>query len=50
MPAEKGELNLTCKMFAEWLDKEYNTKIHEEMARRWLSELGFSRVHHQKGV
>lgn len=47
---QKSEPNLTCKMFAEWVDKEYNTNIHEEMALRWLGELEFSRVHHQKGV
>ena len=46
----KGEPNLTSKMFAEWICTELNTKIRDETARRWLIKLGFSRVHHQKGV
>ena len=28
----------------------YSKKVYQETARRWLHELGFSRVHHQKGV
>ena len=47
---KKGEQNLTCKMFAEWIAAEYNVNVHEETARRWLQKLGFSRMHHQKGV
>ena len=46
----KGQPNLTCKMFANWVCTEYSTRIHEETDLRWLGELGFSRVHHQKGV
>ena len=46
----KGESNMTCKMFTEWIEREYKVKVHNETARRWLSKLGFSRVHHQKGV
>ena len=46
----KGEPNLTCKMFTEWVQAEHATCISEATARRWLSKLGFSRVHHQKGV
>ena len=46
----KGEPNMTVAKFAEWVATSYNTKVHPETARRWLYELGFSRVHHQKGV
>ena len=46
----KGQPNLTCRMFASWLDNKYSTKIHDDTARRWLIKLGFSRLHHQKGV
>lgn len=46
----KGEPNLTCKMFAEWVHTEYGVNISEETARTWLLELGFCRMHHQKGV
>ena len=46
----KGEPNLTSKMFAEWIDNEYGTRLRDETARRWLAKLGFCRVHHQKGV
>ena len=46
----KGEPNLTCRMFTDWVDAEYNTKVHESTAYRWLQQLGFCRVHHQKGV
>ena len=47
---KKGEPNLTIGKFSEWVETAYNMKIHHETARRWLHELGFSRVHHQKGV
>ena len=47
---KKGEPNMTSKMFTEWVEKEYGTKIHESTGCRWLQQLGFSRVHHQKGV
>ena len=46
----KGQPNLTCKMFADWIDEEYGQRIHDDTARRWMISLGFSRVHHQKGV
>ncbi len=46
----KGEPNLTVSTFADWVHTTYRSKIHVETARRWLLELGFSRVHHQKGV
>ena len=46
----KGEPNLTSKMFAEWINTEYGTRLRDETARRWLVKLGFCRVHHQKGV
>ena len=46
----KGQPNLTCRMFASWLENKYSTKIHDDTARRWLIKLGFSRLHHQKGV
>ena len=46
----KGEPNLTILQFIEWVKSTYSTKIHQETGRRWLHELGFSRVHHQKGV
>ena len=47
---KKGEPNLTVAVFREWIGTTYQTKVHEETARRWLAILGFSRVHHQKGV
>ena len=37
-------------MFADWVHTEYDTELHEETARKWLGELGFTRLHHQKGV
>ena len=46
----KGEPNLTSKMFADWIHREYDTKIQDRTARRWLAKLGFSQVQHQKGV
>ena len=46
----KGQLNLTCKMVANWIDEEYGQRIHDDTARRWMISLGFSKVHHQKGV
>ena len=46
----KGQPNMTSIMFMEWIKKEYNIKIHESTACRWLQKLGFSRVHHQKGI
>ena len=46
----KGEPNLTVVKFASWVEKEYQSKVHTETARRWLYNLGFARVHHQKGV
>ena len=46
----KGEPNLTLDVFVKWVASKYNTQIHKETARRWVHELGFARVHHQKGV
>ena len=46
----KGEPNLTVDMFVEWVASKLNTKVHKVTVRRWLHELGFSCVHHQKGV
>ena len=46
----KGEPNLTICKFAEWVNTTYSTNVHPETTRKWLYELGFSRVHHQKGV
>ena len=46
----KGEPNLTILQFTEWVKATYDIGIHPETSRRWLHELGFSRVHHQKGV
>ena len=46
----KGEPNLTSKMFADWIHREYDTKIQDRTARRWLAKLGFSQVQHKKGV
>ena len=37
-------------MFADWVKTKYNCAIHESTARLWMQELGFSRIHHQKGV
>ena len=39
----KGEPNLTLDVFVKLVLSKYNT-------RRWVHELGFARVHHQKGV
>lgn len=47
---KKGEPNLTVAAFREWIGTTYQTKVHEETAPRWLAILGFSQVHHQKGV
>ena len=47
---QKGQPNLTGKMFADWVEAEYNRVVHETTARRWLHCLGFNRIHHQKGV
>ena len=41
---------MTSQMFSEWIVKEYNIRVHERTACRWLQQLGFSRVQHQKGV
>ena len=46
----KGQPNLTSQMFADWIDSTYGKRIHDATARRWLAELGFSRMQHQKGV
>ena len=46
----KGEPNLTVCKFAKWVNTTYSTNVHPETARRWLYKLGFSRVHHQKGL
>ena len=46
----KGEPNMTSSMFADWIESQYNTKVHNDTARRWLVQLGFTRVQHQKGV
>ncbi len=47
---QKGQPNLTVSAFTQWINSTYNTTVHEETARRWLGVLGFSQVHHQKGV
>ena len=46
----KGEPNLTSLMFAKWVETECSLKIHDRTARKWLTKLGFSQIHHQKGV
>ena len=46
----KGDPNLTVCKFAEWVNTTYSNNAHPETTHRWLYELGFSRVHHQKGV
>ena len=38
----EGEPNLTSKMFADWIHREYYTKIQDRRARRWLTKLRFS--------
>ena len=38
----KGEPNMTSEMFADWIESEHNLRVHDETARRWLRELGFS--------
>ena len=47
---KKGEPNLTSQMFAQWIKTEYGLVVHEVTACKWLAKLGFSRIHHQKGV
>ena len=47
---QKGQPNVTGKMFADWVKAEYSQVVHETTARRWLHHLGFNRIHHQKGV
>ena len=47
---QKGQPNMTGKMFADWVKAEYREVVHETTARHWLHHLGFSRIHHQKGV
>ena len=42
--------NVIDKMFAEWIHREYDTKIQDRTAHRWLAKLGFSQLQHQKGV
>jgi len=46
----KGQPNLTSADFSKWVQSDYNTTIHDCTARRWLEKLGFTRVHHRKGV
>ena len=46
----KGEPNLTGKMFSDWIKIEHKCNVHEKTACCWLHKLGFSRIHHQKGV
>ena len=45
-----GDCNLTCKMFAEWVQNNYNIAIHNETARQCIQKLGFCWMHHHKGV
>lgn len=47
---KKGEPNLTAATFRDWIYTTYNEKICTETARRWLHDLGFGQLHHQKGV
>ena len=47
---QKGQPNMTAKMFADWVEAEYSQVVHESTARHWLHRLGFNRFHHQKGV
>ena len=37
-------------MFADWIDSTYGKRIYDATACRWLAELGFSKMQHQKGV
>ena len=37
-------------MFTEWVKAEYSKEISTATGNRWLCELGFKRIHHQKGV
>ena len=45
-----AEPNLTIRMFTEWVKAEYSKEISTATGNRWLCELGFKRIHHQKGV
>ena len=47
---KKGEPNLTIAMFADWIHTTQNVKISKETAPSWLHDLGFSQLHHPKGV
>ena len=46
----KGQPNLTAQTFSEWVHQTVACNICTETARRWLHKLGFSHVHHQRGV
>ena len=37
-------------MFVDWIEAEYSLHIYNNTAHTWLTKLGFSQVHHQKGV
>ena len=45
----KGEPILTTAAFVSWIDDNSDYQVSLETGR-WLHELGYSRVHHQKGV
>ena len=47
---KKGEPNLTVVVFADWIHTTYGQNVCNETARSWLHNLGFSQLHHQKGV
>ena len=42
--------NVINNIFADWIHREYDTKIQDRTVHRWLAKLGFSQVQHQKGV
>ena len=41
---QKGQPNMTGKMFADWVKTEYGHVIHKTTERRWLHHLGFNRI------
>ena len=47
---KKGEPNLTCDMFRDWVNNVYDCEICTVTARKWLQKLGFKQVNHTKGV
>ena len=46
----RGEPNVTCQAFRDWIQTTLDVKICRETARSWLHDLGFSQKNHHKEV